>query len=490
LDHRGANRATRLGPKKSYGGEIDDNDGYRTVIWHDKNPETLAFNPLIAGKTCGKCHPGIVAAFLKSSMGGARGAHTQSQYVYWTGPSGPQSCGLWLGRLKEPAHDSFTDENRAAFNGHSTREISRSQAYGLQRNCNQCHVGCLDCHYAPEKARDDNPALGQHTFVRVPQPLACYGGGRSFACHAGPLERRRGDGYLREELAQTTEEGKSLLGGASDVHAQKGIECVACHEPNRDSDFHGDLKRTVDCGKCHERETADHLKGVHRNVDCATCHSSLIGGYAFNFWTTSGPEGDENPVTRIQDYLVAPMPPLIVRNPKGHWIPVHVVPHVSGNVKPGEVTISRKLRFRNSPDVEIARRYLSNDSFAVTGLANGVDSRDKDVLVWLNVDRVAHGLGKPRACESCHASTVQKVLVNFSGGSYKDVENGRYVIVADGEGLRVTDFEGPDGEPVPEGLRSFTGRWGLPGDFALPGLRDAALYESMRGAVVDGRFKH
>ena len=123
LEPRGDSRATLLFPKRLYDGVLKDNPDYKTIIYHDKNPDTLAFNPVIAEKTCGKCHAEIVRSFLKSPMGGGRGAHTQSQYRIWTGTTGPQSCGLWMGVLSKPDQAGFLDENIRNYNEHSTMPL-------------------------------------------------------------------------------------------------------------------------------------------------------------------------------------------------------------------------------------------------------------------------------------------------------------------------------------------------------------------------------
>jgi hypothetical protein len=490
LGPRGKNRATQLGPKRLIDGELKDNPDYRTVIWHDKNPSTLAFNPLIAEKTCGRCHPDHVKGFAKTSMGGAQGVHTQSQYGYWTGPAGPQSCGPWVGTLSQPEQDKFIDEALKLFNTHSTMAMPEGVAYNMQRNCNACHVGCLDCHANPQKNDTTDPRKGVHTIMKKPEPLACYGGGRAFACHAGPLERRRGDGYLRAEFTQASEAGKKILKDLPDVHAGKGIACVDCHESNRETNYHGDLRRDVNCSKCHQAGVEAHAKGLHKNVDCSACHTALIGGYAFNFWTVGGEPGKENPATRIQDYLVDAISPVLIKNPRGLWIPVHPVPHTSGNVKADEVKISRRLLFRNKPDAAVERRYVSNDSYAVTGLVKNLDESDHDTMVWLNIDRVAHGMGKSRTCESCHAATAQKITTNFSPGSYKDVEDGSYTIIADEKGLRITDFKGPGGGPMAKGLAPLKGKWGLKGNFALPKIKDKKLYGKLKKEYEAGKFMH
>jgi hypothetical protein len=270
---------------------------------------------------------------------------------------------------------------------------------------------------------------------------------------------------------------------------QRNVVCVDCHEPNRETGFHGDLQRNVNCGKCHAPVVRAHKQGLHKKVDCASCHTALIGGYAFNFWSAVGLKGKENPLTRIQDYLTGATVPLLIQNPSGMWIPVHMVPHLSGNVKAGEVRTSNRLLFRNRPDSDIRRRYVSNDSYAVTGLVRKLDDRDHDVMVWLNIDRVAHATGKSRTCESCHASRMQKIAVKFSGGSYKDVENGEYTIIADDKGLRIVDIKDDKGA-VPPDLALLKDAWGLPGNFQLPGLKDRKSFEGLKKAYEDGTFAH
>lgn len=482
---RGEKRFSQLLPKRVENGKVREHPAYKTIILHDKNPETLAFNPLVAEKTCGRCHADIVKTFLKSPMGGAKGAHTQSQYSLWTGPTGPQSCGLWLGIPAMPGQDRFADDNIRQFNSHSTMPIKEETAYNMQKNCNTCHVGCLDCHLNPGK-KDGSPGNGQHTFVKKPSPLSCYGGGRSFSCHAGPLERRRGDGYIRDEFAQASTDGMAKLRDYPDVHLRNGIFCVDCHGPNRDTGHHADLRRDVQCGKCHAEAVKLYSNGPHKNVDCASCHTQLIGGYAFNFWSAV----NDNPATRIQNYLTDAVTPLLIKNPLGIWIPVHVVPHTSGNVKAGEVRRSKRLLFRNRPDSAVDRRYVSNDSYAVTGLARNVDKLDNDVMLWLNLDRVAHATGRARGCASCHDSQAQRTVVRFEGGSYKDVEDGAYTIIADKRGLRISDFKGPDGGPPAEGLIPFKDYWELKGDFSMPRIKNKKLYRKLEGAYKAGSFNH
>jgi hypothetical protein len=50
-------------------GSLDYDVG--TLLWHDRNPETLGYDPALAQKTCGKssCHPEEVKQFATSMMG-------------------------------------------------------------------------------------------------------------------------------------------------------------------------------------------------------------------------------------------------------------------------------------------------------------------------------------------------------------------------------------------------------------------------------------
>jgi len=402
---------------------------------------------------CRKCHTGIALSFLKSPMGGGKRAHTRSQYLTWTGPAGPHGCGLW----------------------------------NSQKDCSQCHVGCLDCHYSPGLKLPGNPAVGPHTFSKRPSSVSCYGG--ASGCHADALEKRRGDGYLREGLTRATAKGLEILNDNKDIHMLKNISCSACHQPNRRTKHHGDMTRLVNCARCHEKTVAAHAKGPHKKVDCASCHVSFIGGNALTFHT-AGDVAAGTPETRLSDYVSDAVAPLLVKGPKGVWLPVHIVPHITENLKADGIRLSSRLLFRNIPQVMIERRYPSNDSFAITGIVKDTGGKDSAAMVWLNADRIAHGTGKSRTCESCHASTTQKIIVGFDGGSYKDVESGEYTIIADETSLRVVDFKGPDNDPMPKGLVPFKDSWELKGNFSMPPVRNQKLYESLQNSYGKGKFTH
>ena len=463
-------------------GKTVKNPDFRLLLYHDRNKETMAFNPEIAKKTCGKCHLPLVESFLKSPMGMGTGSHTQSQYATWTSPSGPQSCGLWTGDLAKPAQDKFTDKNTNIFNKASSMPLNPESSAVNQKVCNQCHVGCLDCHFTPTNKEEGKPKEGVHKFSKKPDAFSCSGAGRGMACHAGPLDRRRGDGYIRGAFSQP--KWAKALSEKKDVHFVNKMVCVDCHVTNTETKLHGDQVRDPgvgQCAKCHKQQVEAYNKSNHKNVTCEACHTTAIGGYALNFWAPGKLAGVDTPIDRNPDYYIdvdGGVAPLILKNPKTKkWNSYHVVPHISATIADGEkIKLSKKVLYRNSDDVKIDRKYYSNDAFAVTADVKG-DDTDKRIMAWLNLDKVAHATGKSRTCESCHASTDQKIVIPFKWSdkpeaAYKDVLEGSYTVVADKKGLRIDDIKGgPKGDgsaSVAKGIAQFVGKWNVPGKYVLP----------------------
>lgn len=96
-------------------------------------------------KTCGACHPKQVREFRKTAMG-----HNAKQMLYrtWTDKKmGPHNCGVWF----VDGYDEIAKNTKVPF----TKEMSAIN----QKACNICHVGCLDCHYAPKKKDHSDPTL-------------------------------------------------------------------------------------------------------------------------------------------------------------------------------------------------------------------------------------------------------------------------------------------------------------------------------------------
>ena len=490
LKPRGHFAGNALFPRIKENGRLTPDPGIAGLQWHDKDQETIAFNPGLAQKTCGLCHPAEVRSYMRSTMGQT---FNMRQYVTWFSPPGPQSCGLWTAGKTKPDNEHFTLRNMQAYNAVSTAPINRRQAFTNQRNCNTCHAGCLDCHYTPfnRQAEGENGkpnAAGVHTFTFRPPVLSCMGGGRALMCHA-PLERRRGDGFMkgpfaRKAVANPDNPGSQRYINTPDAHYAAGITCIDCHSPNHKTGYMGDLIRSPEpsrCARCHEREVIAHSRGVHKNLSCEACHTPLVAGYAFNFWAPGTRFGIKTPLDRHQFYNANAVLPILIRNQDGQWNPYHIVPHISSNVKREEVRLSGRLLFRSPPDVNMKRHYPSDDAFAVTGVyESGGD--EGTVMAWLNVDKVAHSITKSRSCDSCHgAGGAQRVTVDYEWMSYprtayKDVLDGHYTIVADRKGLRIENITGAAGKTAPAGLRPLEGKWGLPGDFSIPEIKNKKEY--------------
>ena len=102
-------------------------------------------------------------------------------------------------------------------------------------------VSTLPCsvtpRYTPTRER------GSHAFSRVPPAANCTGGGRStFICHAGTMERRRGDSYLGKEFSEPA-------GLPEDVHVKQKMTCVDCHQTAPGGMGH--IERRATCQDCH-----------------------------------------------------------------------------------------------------------------------------------------------------------------------------------------------------------------------------------------------
>jgi hypothetical protein len=283
--------------------EWKDDPSLYFILWHDHNADTGAYNPLTAKRTCGYCHLHETSSFAASPMGagefkkGERENVTQPQYIHWLSGTGPHSCGIWVGKLAEPDLARFDDENRHLSNRVMTKEITRKMMAVTQRNCNKCHVGCLDCHYypgtnAPMKAPEEpskegldniygDPQKtygGAHRMLRYPTVQSCMGGAKGYACHSGPLERRRGDGYVRGSLAMPPWD-KEAARRYKDIHYVRGLQCTDCHRPDFEKNGHGAFVRDPShrtCKKCHPLQVKAWKNGEHKKVRCESCHKIFL----------------------------------------------------------------------------------------------------------------------------------------------------------------------------------------------------------------------
>lgn len=407
----------------------------KTILYHDRNPETFAFNAAIANETCGKCHPRQFEDFAGSIMAQTK---MQKQYPTFTSPK-PHNCGYWLVN-----YEKIAAELAASY--------SLEQAKLNERVCRQCHTSCLDCHYTPDE--------GRHAFRRVVPPTTCYFGGGRGICHAGAEEFRRGAGYFREEASFMP----------SDAHALKNISCTACHR----YDDHN-ISRSATCQDCHTRAEEAVEKSVHKNVSCEACHVNELGGYQLTFWAPGVYWGIETPLAKL-NYYGTMSNPILIRDQDGKWIPTKPMPHAVLNMK-NELG-SRGLEFRNLPERK------SRDAYAVAGTVSNLPENNNAIL-WIHMDKISHGYGKARGCTDCHASNEQRAFSTWAFlGEHVNTTPfyGSHEIVANSSGLYILNLKNDtkidiqraiDFAPWLYGLE-----WSTPGNFAVKKLNEKTCGEN------------
>lgn len=467
LEPGGKNAMVELLPKVEKNGSMVNDPGVKTVLYHDKNPADLSFNYTALEKTCGACHQKEVSDVKKSAMGGNA---KQRLYKSWTNTAkGPHNCGPWFIESAE----ELAKNTKVPF--------TPDAASMNQKACNQCHVGCLDCHYTPQRKDATDASAGAHSFSKKVSALSCYGGGRASICHAGPEDRRRGGGYIGGEFANPK-------GTAPDVHFTKGITCVDCHDTAaRDKKlFHGEVKRQATCNRCHANAVASVSASVHRNVTCEACHIQDVGAYAATFWGPGKVAGVKTPFFKYKEYYGVMKEPIIIKNQRGKWIPVKpyamaVVNQKSGGgLKPGLAWRYPK----NLPDLE-----RTDDAYAFVGLLKGLPTND-GALAWIQMDKLSHKYGKARACESCHTRNGeqrQEVSWKFSSKGADPFE-GKHTVIAGKKGLFIRDMQALTEIKVKEGWKIedfapwyyLTDRWEAKGNFSIPAVKKKAVFKRER----------
>ncbi len=343
--------------------------------------------------------------------------------------------------------------------------LSRDQAIAKQKACNLCHAGCLDCHYAPTRER------GVHAMGRVPPAANCTGGGRSsFVCHAGTMERRRGDSYLGKDYSEPE-------GLPEDVHVAKKLVCVDCHETGPGGMGH--IERKATCQDCHIEVEQAMATSVHKNLACAACHVKVLGGYEMTSWGPGMISSKPNPFKKYSLYYGPQEPPILLKDQHGMWMPTKIWPNSAGGIKE---TIAPKpgLTFR-WPKGETRDAYVQLGTFSFPGGNN-------NYLAWLQIEEVAHPLGKSRTCGSCHDSTVQisKVKWRYFDSQGAEPFTGSQKVVADSNGLRVQDIKAnskivlmPEGKTENFAAWLHLGEiWKTSGDFSIP-KSDPAKYRAL-----------
>jgi hypothetical protein len=340
-----------------------------------------------------------------------------------------------------------------------------------QKACNICHTGCLDCHYSPSVEH------GSHAFSKTPPAINCTGGGRStFVCHAGTMERRRGDSYLGKELSEPA-------GLPEDVHVRQKLECVDCHQPGPGGMGH--IERKATCQDCHLEVEQAMAASIHKNVSCEACHVKILGGYEMTSWGAGYVSSNPNPFKKYSLYYGPQGPPILIRDQKGVWMPVKVWPNSTGSIK--EVIAPKPGLSWRWPKGETRDAYALLGTFSFPGGNN-------NYLAWLQVEQVAHPLGKARSCESCHGSErqVSNVTWEFYDNQGAEPFTGSQKVVADKNGLHVRDIKATSKVELMEGGRTqdfaawmhLGDIWKTSGDFSVP-KADPVKYRNLEKGIRD-----
>jgi hypothetical protein len=351
-----------------------------------------------------------------------------------------------------------------------------------QRLCNTCHVGCLDCHFNPQKKNPADLSRGPHTFTKTPPSESCYGNGRASICHAGPEDRRRGAGYFGGPFSFPE-------GSEPDVHLKAKVGCLDCHEnsgSNR-SLGHAMVKRQAgdSCGRCHPEAVKTHATSLHRNLSCEACHIQRVGGYQGTYWGPGRMAGTATPFFKYKAYYGYMQDPVLIKNQQGRWIPVKPFPMAVMNQKSSPFKPGLHWRF----PLELADLKRTDDAWGYVGLFNGLPENNSAML-WIQMDKMSHKLGKSRACDSCHASIsgaqTQKVSWEYSDPGALPF-SGSHEVLANRNGLFIRIMRSEKIEPEKGySVSAFApwvylkDAWKISGDFSLPVVKDRKQYEVYR----------
>jgi hypothetical protein len=462
----GTNQVNRIYAVTGRDGKKVKDSSVAAISWHDKNPDTLTQDFGVMKKSCGACHEKEFDEFSRSTMA-TNGK--QSQYKGWTDKRrGPHNCGPWF------------DGNFEAMQQNTALAMSPESHRINQRVCNSCHVGCLDCHFNPQRKDPTDLSKGAHTFVKTPPSESCYGNGRASICHAGPEDRRRGAGYFGESFSFPE-------GNAPDVHLKAKVGCLDCHESSKSNPSigHATVRRQAQdsCKRCHAEVLKSHAASRHRNLSCEACHIQNVAGYQATYWGPGKIAGAATPYFKYKAYYGYMPEPILIRDQKGRWIPVKPFPMAVMNQKFSPFTPG--LHWRYPTDLPDLKR--SDDAWAYVGLFGGLPENNSAML-WIQMDKMSHKLGKSRSCDSCHTSQegaqLQKITWEYSDPGALPF-NGSHEVFADKSGLYIRKMQSEKIEMEPGYTHSamapwvyLKDRWQVRGDFSLPPVKDRKAFES------------
>ncbi len=151
----------------------------------------------------------------------------------------------------------------------------------LRRKCLKCHLGnsasgeigmkrkkgCLACHSPHQKN-----GKCQNSKISMDRCLSCHNkefvGGDYIGLFPKDYEKSYRAPLTKDGKYPPTKYGIDFHHLSQDIHAQKGMSCVDCHDKN---DMQGIKKRV--CIDCHKDLTPKNHKSYHKKLACSTCHS-------------------------------------------------------------------------------------------------------------------------------------------------------------------------------------------------------------------------
>jgi hypothetical protein len=471
----GTNPANRLYTLAAKEGKPVKDTSVAAISWHDKRIDTLTQDFTVMEKTCGVCHRKEFDEFSRSTMGIN---DKQSRYKGWIEQErGPHNCGPWF------------EGNFTAMQANTAIPMSPESHRLNQMVCNSCHVGCLDCHFNPQPKAPADPAIGPHTFSKTPPPESCYGNGRGSICHAGPEDRRRGAGYFGGPFSFPE-------GNEPDVHLAAKVGCLDCHESSKSTPAlgHGMVKRQAQasCKRCHAEAVRTHAASLHRNLSCEACHIRKVAGYQGTYWGPGKLAGVATPYFKFKAYYGYMPEPILIKDQRGRWIPVKPFPMAVMNQK--NSPFKPGLHWRYPIDLPDLKR--TDDAWGYVGLFGGLPENNK-ALLWIQLDKMSHKLGKSRSCDSCHAAPdgaqLQKVTWEYSDPGALPF-TGSHEVLANYSGLFIRGMQSEKIE-LEKGYSLsalapwiyMRDAWKIRGDFSLPPIRDDKRYQSLKNAPVNSR---
>jgi hypothetical protein len=290
------------------------------------------------------------------------------------------------------------------------------------------------------------------------------------------MERRRGDSYLGKDFSEPA-------GLPEDAHVKLKMECVDCHQTGPGGMGH--IERKATCQDCHIEVEQAMAASVHKNVACEACHVKILGGYEMTSWGPGMVSSKPNPFKKYSLYYGPQEPPILIKDQNGRWIPTKIWPNSTGGIKD---TVAPKpgLTFR-WPKGE------THDAYALLGTFS-FPKGNNNYLAWIQVEQVAHPLGKSRTCGSCHDSEMQVAHVTWRYFDTQGAEPfiGSQKVVADKNGLQVKDIRATSKITLLEGgkIENFAAWlrlgdiWKTSGDFSIP-KSDPVKYRNLDIGIRD-----